>query len=134
MSTERERRRRRFSEGVKRESVSRIEKGKIRISALCAELDVSRASVYRWLSKYSLTYGTPYRIIVEKKSQTNKVKELQLQLKELEAALGRKQMQVDYLSKLIELTEAEEGIEILKKDERPRSNGSGNKRKPKPGR
>lgn len=133
MSTERERRRRRFSEAVKRESVARIESGKIRINTLCDELDVSRATVYRWLSKYSLTYGTPYRIIVEKKSQTNKVKELEAKLKELEAALGRKQMQVDYLSKLIELTEVEEGIDILKKAERPRSNGSGRKKRPKPG-
>ena len=124
MSTREERQRRRFSEGVKRDSVVRIDKGEISRIGLSRELEVSTTTVYKWLEKYSVTYIKSHRIIVEKKSTGSKVKELERQLKELEAALGRKQLQIDYLEKLIEISEASEGIEIRKKGDMRRLNGS----------
>ena len=115
MSTSRERMLRRFSEEIKREQVSLIDSGKRSIAQVSRELEVSRRSIYCWLKKYSLTYQSQTRIIVEKKSYQNKVKELEARLKEVEAALGRKQIELEFLEKLVELSEQEHGIEIRKK-------------------
>ena len=87
-------------------------------------MEVSTTAIYKWMAKYSLTYQRQHRIIVEKKSHQNKVKELERQLKELQAALGRKQMQVDYLEKLIDITESEQGLDIRKKGVQPPLSGS----------
>ena len=126
MSTKAERQRRRFSEEIKLEAVRRIEKKEQSVLSIGRELDVSHTSVYKWLRKYSLTYQKQHRVIVEKKSYQSKVKQLEKQLKELEAALGRKQMRIDYLEKLIEIAEQEEGLDIRKKGGQPPLNGLGN--------
>lgn len=124
MSTVKERLRRRFSEGVKQEVVGRIDKGECSILSLSRELDVSATTIYKWLGKYSVTYRKQHRVVVEKKSHDNKVKQLEKQLLELQAALGRKQMKIDYLEKLIEITEEAEGLDIRKKGEGKPLSGS----------
>ena len=124
MSTRSDRFRRRFSEPIKQESVQRIDACQVTITELSRELDVTRQTIYKWMSKYSIHYRKQHRVIVEKNSEQNRVKELQNQVKELEAALGRKQVKLDYLSKMIELTEQEDGIDILKKKEHRSSSGS----------
>jgi transposase len=76
---------------------------------------VSKTSVYKWIYKYSILYQKGYKQIIEPLSSTKKVKALQSRIKELEQAVGNKQMKVDFLEKLIELTEADLGIDIKKK-------------------
>ena len=46
-------------------------------------------------------------------------------MRELEGMLGRKQIAIDYLEKLIELAEKELSIDIKKNLNTPPSNGSG---------
>ena len=87
-------------------------------------MEVSRTSIYKWLAKYSVTYRKQHRFIVEQKSYQSKVEQLEERLKELEAALGRKQMHIDFLEKLIDLAEEEEGLSIRKKGGPQRLNGS----------
>lgn len=115
MSTRKERQRRRFSEEIKKEVVKRIDRGEQSISSVRRELEVSFTTIYRWLGKYSVTYRKQERLIVEKKSYQSKVKQLESELEALQAALGRKQLQIDYLEKLIDLAEAEQKIDIRKK-------------------
>lgn len=117
MSTLEERLRRRFSESIKREAVGRLDRGEQSLSGLSRELDVSTSAIYKWLAKYSVTYRKQHRVVVEKNSRDSKLRQLEDQVKELQAALGRKQLQIDYLEKLIEISEQEEGIEIRKKGE-----------------
>ena len=50
-----------------------------------------------------------------KDSSGSKVKALEARIKELEGVVGRKQMSIDYLEKMIELTGTELGIDIKKK-------------------
>jgi len=109
--------RRVFDELIKQEVVNRIDQGLQGVSSISTELGVSRTTVYNWLNKYSVTYRRQSRIIVEKKSHSNRIKQLEAQLKDLEALVGRKQIRIDYLEKLIELYEAEQGIDLLKKGE-----------------
>jgi uncharacterized protein YlxW (UPF0749 family) len=76
---------------------------------------VSTTAVYKWVYKYSILYQKGYKQIVEPMSTTRKVKELQNRIKELEQAVGQKQMKVDFLEKLIEIADDELGIDIKKK-------------------
>ena len=115
MSTLEERLRRRFSESIKREAVGRLDRGEQSLSGLSRELDVSTSAIYKWLAKYSVTYRKQHRVVVEKNSRDHKVRRLEEQIKELQAALGRKQMHIDYLEKLLEMSELEAGVELRKK-------------------
>lgn len=126
MSTREERQRRRFSEQIKKEVVKRIDRGEQSVSSARRELEVSFTTIYRWLSKYSVTYRKQERVIVEKKSYQSKVKQLESDLEALQAVLGRKQLHIDYLEKLITIAESEQGIDIRKKAEFQPSSGSVN--------
>ncbi len=53
-------------------------------------------------------------MVVEEKSEAYRSKELEKRLKEAEAALGRKQMEIDFLNKLIEFADEEYKIDIKK--------------------
>jgi len=53
-------------------------------------------------------------MVVEDQSESYRTKELEKRLKEAEAALGRKQMEIDFLNKLIEFADEEYKIDIKK--------------------
>jgi hypothetical protein len=57
------------------------------------------------------------------------MQELGARNKELEAALGRKQIQLDYLEKMIELAKTELDIDIKKNYSTPQSTGSNKTKK-----
>jgi molecular chaperone GrpE (heat shock protein) len=57
-------------------------------------------------------------------SEQEKTKKLQSRIDELERALGRKQMELDYLNKLIELEGERLGEDLKKKAGLPPWNGS----------
>lgn len=121
-----QRRTRSFGEKFKKDIVKRIENNEYTVREVSKLYEVSTSSVYSWVYKYSLLYQKGYRQVVEPMSNTKKIKELQARIKELEQAVGQKQMNVDFLEKLIEITENDLGIDIKKKaDSRPNS-GSGN--------
>jgi len=114
-----------FSEGFKREKVKDLERNLVTIAELSREYRVTRSAIYKWLYKYSNQYKREERQIVEKKSDTRKIKELEAKIKELERMVGQKQIQVDFYSKMIEIAEEEFDIEIKKKPSTKRSAGSG---------
>ena len=123
--TQRERYNRYFSEAFKRNKVTEIERNLTTVSELCREYQISRTSVYNWIYKYSLMRKRGIKQVVEAKSDTRKLQEMQKYIKELEQLLGQKQIKVDFYEKMIELAEEEFGIEIKKKASTPRSGGSG---------
>lgn len=116
--------RRRFSEELKRELVKEIDQGKMSVSGISKEYSVSSSAVYQWLAKHSVHYRRTTRVIVEKQSTEQKLKELRARIAELERSVGQKQMRIDYLEKVIDVAGTELGVDIKKKSERPSSNGS----------
>lgn len=58
-------------------------------------------------------------------SESYKTKELERRIMELEAALGRKQLEVDFLNQVFEQGKKELGIDLKKKFFTPPFNGSG---------
>ena len=110
-----ERQHRYFSEEFRRKKVSEIDRNITSVSEVCREYEVSRTSVYKWLSKYSQHRKQQIRQIVESLSDTTKLAALQEQVRDLERLIGQKQITIDVLEKTIDLAEKEYGIDIKKK-------------------
>lgn len=118
-------RRRKFSEEFKRSRVKEFERGKLTVNQISKEYDLNVQLIYHWIRKYSTYDQKGYQVVVEEKSLGKKNQQLRDRIKELEAALGRKQMEVDYLTKLIELQSDDLGVDLKKKGGAALLNGSG---------
>jgi len=114
-----------FSEEIKRQKVKDLEKNLVTISELCREYQVSRTSVYRWIYQYSVNRKRQEKQIVEKSSDTRKIKELQDRVKELERIIGQKQLLLDFKDKMIEIAEEMYQVDIKKKLSSTPFNGTG---------
>lgn len=119
------RQRRTFSEALKRKIVHHIEQGKASISQVGREYEVSATAIYTWLNRYSRNLHSDHAVVVQMKSEAYMTKELQKRIQELEAALGRKQMEIDLLNMVIEVGSAELGMDLKKNFSSPPSTGSG---------
>ncbi len=63
-------------------------------------------------------------MVVEDKSEAYKSKELEIKIRDLEAALGRKQMEIDLLNKVIDIANQEFKTDLKKNLSSPPSYGS----------
>ncbi len=79
------------------------------------EYDVSRTGIYKWIKKYSLLYQKAERVVVEKESEEAKRKLLLSKVADLERLLGQKQMEIEYLKKVVDLGSELTGVDIKKK-------------------
>lgn len=116
--------RRRFSEDLKRQLVGEVDQGKMRVSAVAKEYSVSNSAVYRWLSQYSIHYRRQTLVVMEKQSTESKLKALRVRVAELERNVGQKQLELEYLEKVIEVANTELGMDLKKKSGHRSSNGS----------
>ena len=114
-----------FSEDFKVRKVREIEQNLTTVAQLCREYLVSSAAVYKWIYKYSSMRKKGIKQIVEAKSDTVKISLLRDQVKEMERAVGQKQIMIEFLQKMIELAEDEYGIDIKKKFSSTQSSGFG---------
>lgn len=106
---------RHFSEDFKREKVKYIEEGLTTVVEISRAYEVSRVCVYKWIKKYSLRYQKAERVVVEKESEEVKRKKIIAKVADLEMVLGQKQMEIEYLKKVIELGSELTGVDIKKK-------------------
>lgn len=114
-----------FSEALKKKAVADVESGKASVLAVSREFGVSFQAVYGWLKKYSRHLHSSKTMVVQMDSEAYKSKELEKKIQELEAALGRKQLEIDFLNKLIDQGKEELGVDLKKKSFTPPFNGSG---------
>jgi len=113
--TSEQRQNRYFSEEFKRQKVSDIEKKLVSIGQVCRQYQVSKTSVTKWLNKYSPMRKKRERMVYETDSDTLKIKNMQERIKELECAVGQKQLKIDFLEKMIEIAEEDLKVDIKKK-------------------
>ena len=113
-----------FSSDFKKKRVRELEKNLVCIADICKTYHVSRTSVYRWIYKYSSMAKREVKQVVEAKSDTKKIQLLEERVKELERALGQKQMLIDIKDKMIEIAEETYDIDIKKKLVSKASSGS----------
>ena len=115
-----------FSSALKTKIVKDIESGKVSVARVCREYQVSGTAVYKWLKKISPTLHQGTTTVLQMDSEQYRTKELEKKVAELEAALGRKQIEIDFLNKMIEIADQDLGIDIKKNIVSPVLNGSKN--------
>ncbi len=119
---------RNFSVEFKKSKVKELSKGIITIKQVCALYNVSRTSVYKWIHLYS---ETPFGVktVVQMDSEQAKTLSCLNRISELERIVGQKQLEIDYLNKLLELVGCEFNMDLKKKGEQLRLNGLGGAKK-----
>lgn len=113
-----------FSESFKKKRVEDLENKVMTIKEIVELYGVSRTAVYKWLYLYSPHHQQRSRMVIENISEAEKTKQLLQRVLELEAMIGRKQMELDYYSKLFEVAEESLGYNLKKTLEQKLSNGS----------
>lgn len=106
---------RHFSESFKRHIVKEISSKRIKASEVVRIYEVSYQSVYRWISKYSPTYQKGVRMVLELESDGSRIEYLLRKLSEAEQTVGKKQIEIELLNKVIELCSNELGYDVKKK-------------------
>ncbi len=114
-----------FSEEVKKKAIKDLISKRTTIKALMNEHQVSYQSVYTWLYKYSPYHEQKCTLVVQMKSEETKNSELQKRVAELERVVGQKQLEIDFLNKLLEIGSSELGFDLKKNFNTPPSNGTG---------
>jgi transposase len=114
----------RYSEEFKREIVSVFERGELSVLQIEKLYGVGNPTIYKWIYKFSTFNEKGFRVIEMKESSSTKLKALELKVKELEQAVGQKQIKIDYLEKMIDIAKDELKIDIKKNYNMPQSTGS----------
>lgn len=119
------RERRIFSDTFKKQVVKELVSKRTSVKQVMVEHQVSAQSVYRWLYHFSATHQAKCTLVVQMKSEATKTQELQLRLAELERIVGQKQLEIDFLNKLLEVGSKELDFDIKKNFSSKLSSGSG---------
>ena len=117
--------RRQFSEQIKRQAVADFRSGKYTALELADLYHCHHQTIYNWIYKYSPGDSPSINVVEMSESTDQKVKDLQNKIAELERALGRKQIKVDFMEKMIELAENEYDLDLKKNTTSKRSSGTG---------
>ena len=112
---EAERRRRHFSDNFKKSKVQELELGRLTISELKRQYEVSSTTIYRWIANFGTMKNKPERIVVETDSDTKELLLLKQKIADLERTVGQKQVLIDFYDKLIDIAEVEFKVDIKKK-------------------
>ncbi len=105
---------RKFSEEFKKEIVQLYESGKFSVIQIQKLYGIGNPTIYNWIYKFSTFNEKGFRVVEMKTSSTEKLKQLQQQVKELERAVGQKQIKIDYLEKMIDIAKDDLKIDIKK--------------------
>jgi transposase len=116
--------RRQYTEAFKKEIVECFERGEYSVYQLERLHGISNQSIYNWVYRFSTFNDKGYRVIEHQMSSSKKVKELEAKVRDLEQTVGKKQITIDYLEKMIELAKDEYQIDIKKNSFTPQSTGS----------
>jgi transposase len=105
---------RNFSEELKKKIVEQLELKQISVRDVMILYKVCDQTVYNWKAKYS-KQPKGVRMVVESESYETKVQQLSQRIAELEQAVGRKQLENEFLSKVVDIYSEEFGEDVKKK-------------------
>ena len=104
-----------FSEEFRKERVKEYEKGEFTVKELSRLFSIKEGVIYRWIYKYSAYNKRGIKVVEMSESSSKKVKDLQKRIRELEQIVGQKQLNIDFLEKMIEIAKEQYGLDIKKK-------------------
>ena len=116
--------RRSFSDEFKRSKVKELVEKRITIIELMKLYGVSRTAIYKWLYKYSVYHQQKTILVVQMESEAEKNKYFMQRLAELARIVGQKQLEIDFLNKLLEIGTEELGFDLKKNFSTKLSSGS----------
>jgi len=116
---------RHFSEEFKKSKVRELIDKQVTVTQLSRLYGVTRTAVYKWLYRYSPNYEKKSILVVEMESESYKAKRLLEKVAELERVIGQKQLELDFLNKLLEIGSEELGFDLKKNFSTKLSNGTG---------
>lgn len=117
--------RRIFSEDFKKSKVKELIEKRLTILEVCRLYEISRPAVYKWIYKYSPHYQQKTILVVQMESEAYKAQQLLQRVADLERVIGQKQMEIDFLNKLLEVGGEELGFDLKKNFSTKLSNGTG---------
>ncbi len=86
---------------------------------------IPNQTIYNWIQKFSTFNDRTYQVVEMKDSTSERLKRQEQRIKELERIIGQKQINIDFLEKMIELAKEDLDIDIKKNYSTPQSTGSG---------
>lgn len=104
-----------FSVELKKKLVEQIELGKLKVRDVVSLYRVSKPNVYKWIKMYSTLKATGTRMVVESESAETKVEKLIDRITELERNVGQKQLEIEFLGRVIDMCSKELGYDVKKK-------------------
>jgi transposase-like protein len=115
---------RRYSDDFKKQVVNDYESGTHSTWELSQLHGLGQSMIYKWIYKFSKFSKKGFRVVEKSSSSDKKIKQLVNEKKELLAMLAKKQIRIEYLEKMIDLTGEEYGIDIKKNLDTLQSNNS----------
>ncbi len=112
-----------FTEEFKKNCVKEYERGQLTVQELSKLYHINSGLIYRWIYKYSFYNKRKIKVVEMAESSTQKLKELQKRIAELERIVGQKQLNIDFLEKMIEIAKDQYGMDIKKNFDTPPSTG-----------
>jgi transposase len=116
--------RRYFSEAFKKEKADEILSKKTTIKELAVLYEIQPSIIYRWLHRYSQVKLSGVKIHYEMETEEQKTLFYKDKVAELERIIGKKQIEIDFLNKLIDIASSEMNVDIKKNFGTYRLNGS----------
>ena len=113
-----------FTEEFKKNCVNDYESGQLTVKELSKLYSIQTVIIYRWIYKYSAYNKRRIKVVEMADSSKQKIKELNKRIEELERIVGQKQLNIDFLEKMIEIAKQQFGIDIKKNSDTPPSTGS----------
>lgn len=108
----------RYSQAFKRKIVEEIESGKYTIGEVRRIYDIrGKETINRWLKQFGREHLLSRVIRIEMKDEKDKLKELELQKRELESALAQAHLKILSLETMIDIAEERFKISIKKKSD-----------------
>ena len=108
------RRERRYcSESVRRLIVEEIENG-LSKSEAARRYQVSEASIFKWVAKYSKHYEKRLKTVVEHESDSMRLKQVEAELKSVYERLGRERAKSMFFEELIDTAGDALGLDLKK--------------------
>lgn len=104
-----------YSEELRKEIVHLIESGHLSVAQAMRDYDIrGKQTVYDWLYKYSRNLRKGTRIVMEKDSVEKSIQDLKKQIRDLEAALGRKTLESELYQNIVDLASKEYKADLKK--------------------
>jgi len=109
-----ERQMRTFSKSFKREKVKELEEKRITVSELSRIYEVTNSAIYKWIKLYGTLKSKGELMVIEKETESKRTKFLLEKVKDLEQIVDQKQVEIEYLKRILETEKERTGVDLKK--------------------